>query len=485
MNAPAFRLARFNLQHQSLGGFTDATLAPLPATSSTHPRAIGGAGTSISRGVIDDLEHSHEIKGARWYGDGTRRGVADQMVCDPKVAANEGYISDPVSSAVWDFEPWSDKPIDKEIADWANLYLLERIVWGAKVEQALRYLRHGASIFEVTDDVRPISRDRFPNHPGKGFGIVPTGLHQRLLSTISRFIQSTEDPAQLAAVEQRIIGSDGEKQGLRIIPASRILRFTWAQDGANFTGVSPLRACFGAWKIKKLLLIIDTIRHERQALGTPTMKLPEGVSDDDIATAAEIVKNMRANAQGHMVLRPGWNFEWSTNGANVSTNILDGIKFCNSEISTAFKTGFMDLGGSGPGSNALASTQEGNYQLSLEKHANFICRVINHGSDGWSYAERYIRLNYGAKVDLPCFTARNMPTKDLGKISSSITSLTSQNIITPDDRLEDHVREAWNLPARDPNTARRGGGASAQPTNPAQTRTPEPDGTPQDTKEAA
>ena len=44
--------------------------------------------------------------------------------------------------------------------------------------------------------------------------------------------------------------SDAEPYGEHYIDASRLLRFTWDQEGANFTGLAPLRSAYGPWKTK-------------------------------------------------------------------------------------------------------------------------------------------------------------------------------------------------------------------------------------------
>ncbi len=429
-------------------------VAPAMATRSSP---VGGAGTRIFQGVLEDLDPNYEVRGTRWYGNGSQLGFADQMMRDGHVRSSVSYITDPIMAAIWAFKPASKSDIDREIADACAWAFLERLDWGETLEKIFKYFTHGVSVLEMTDDMRPIPQSRFPLHPGRGVGVVPTGFHQRLASTIRRWNQSTIDPTKLASVEQYIPGSDTEKAGSRVIPGDRLLRWTWDQDGANFTGFAPLRSCFGAWKTKQLLWVIEGMRHERQALGIPVLSEPENPSDEDLERAATALAAIRAHEKGYMQLPHGYTLEWSTTAAGTGTNIRETIECCNRDIAINSKAGFMLLGQttSQNGSYALANTQEGQYQIGLVRHAAFVCRVMNRGSDGWSPVERFVRLNYGNEVQLPRLVARNLPTTDWSKIATTLASLVEKNVITVDDDLEFYMREALNLPPHDPNTARK------------------------------
>ncbi|MEK0431100.1 MAG: hypothetical protein RL139_904 [Gemmatimonadota bacterium] len=421
-----------------------------------RPRPRGGAGTLISAGSIDDTDENADVRNERWYGSPGVAGWAQKMERDAHVRQSLSARSAPLRGALWDFEAASEAPADVEAAAFARWAFFERLSWDRFMRDALRFHRDGFSLFELTDDTAAIPTDRFPLHPGRGTGVVYTGLHHRPAWTVYRWAQSTSDPTQLASVEQRLQGTDGEKPGFVSIPGGALLRFTQEQEGANFAGFSTARSAYGPWKIKRLLLVLDAIRHERMGVATPELTLPEGVeaNDEEVIAARSILAEMRSNEKGYILLPHGYEFKWASGGE--STNIGEAIERCNRDIAFNTGTGFMLLGlTGGTGSYALAQSQDGQYQVSLEGDAKFVCDTINLGSDGWSPVERLIRLNYGAKVGLPRICVRNMPTRNWEKLLPVVKDLVGAKIITVDNRLEDFTRKVTYLPARDPATARK------------------------------
>ena len=59
--------------------------------------------------------------------------------------------------------------------------------------------------------------------------------------------------------------------------------------------------------------------------------------------------------------------------------------------------------------------------------------------------QNYPKLEYG-----------DIETPDLNELAGALNSLVGAGVLTPDDALEDYVREYGNLPAVDNETARYG-----------------------------
>lgn len=414
----------------------------------------GGAGTSISSGLIEDLDHNAEVRGAKWYGDSWSIGIAGKMLRDPHVRKSVEAITDPLLGAKWVFKPASKDPLDVEIAAFCEHVFFERNNWSEALLLICNYIRDGFSILELTLDNRPIAKTSFPKHPGNGNAWIYTGFHDRPAKTIAAWYQSSIDPRKLAGIQQWIPGSDGEVSGHYDVPADRLLRFTWGQEGANYAGFPPLRSAYGAWKTKIMLMIADAIRHEREGNGIPTISLPESASPADEERANAILEDIRMHERARLTLPYGFEFKFTTTTGQ-STGLGEAIERCNRDIAFNMDVAWMLLSvGTDTGSHALAQTQRGKYVLSLEKHKQFIENAFNLGTDGWSPVERLVRANYGAEVALPRLLARNMPTRDWESVLPVVHNLATSKIITPDDLLEDSIRENLDLPVRDPATAR-------------------------------
>lgn len=444
-----------------VGGFLARIFRrPLPAPelpgAAARPSPRGGAGQQISAGNLEDTDHNAEVRGSRWYGEPGRIGIASKMVRDPHVRRSLDAVTAPILAAQWDFEPASKDPLDVEIADFCRWVFVEQNDWRRANRDALRYHRDGFSLLEVTDDVRPIPVERFPSHPGRGRGIIYTGFHYRPASTLAGWVQSKDDPTRIDGIEQRIIGSDGEEAGVRYIPADRLIRFTQEQEGANFAGLATARSAYGAWKTKITMMILLSIRHERMGVGVPCIILPEQEPlEADIRKAETILSEMRAHEKGYLLLPHGYVFSWESSSGG-DTGIQATIEACNRDIAFNTGTGFLFMGTAegAHGSYALAQSQTGPYEISLDQHASFLANTWTLGSDGWSPVKRLVALNYGTDRSLPTMVARNMPTKDWARVLPVVNNLAMTRLITPDEVTEKAIRTALSLPQRDPSTER-------------------------------
>ena len=426
------------------------------ADAETRSSTRGGAGTRIIGGVVYDVDHNKDVRGSKWFGEPGKLGIAGQMEREPYVRTGLRAIRSPIIGAHWVFEPASKDPLDVEIADFCTFAVFECTAWREVLRTIFNYLRDGFSMFEVTDDVREIPTARFPSHPGKGSGVVITGFHQRPAWSISQFHQSRQDPTKLQAITQYLQGSDGEDAREAKIPADRLLRFTWEQEGADFTGLAPLRSAYAPWKQILPYRTLEAIAHERQHVGIPTVTLGANSAPDDKDKIKEVLAEVRSHERGYLVFPPGTEFEWSNaNTGSAGTDINRSIERCGFEILLNLDVGFLLLGQKNVGSFALAASQEGHHFINLETHAAFIADRLNLGSDGWSLTERIVRMNYGAGVALPHARARNLPTRDWSKTLPLVHNLTISKHITPDDPTEDYLREIFTLPKRDEATSRK------------------------------
>lgn len=422
--------------------------------------ARGGSGTLINQGFIDDLEYNPELRGTKWVGEPGRLGIAGRMMRDPHVRASVSYVVDALCAAKWRFKSATKRPIDIEAADYCQRAIVERQAFRQLVRRIARsYMVYGYSLHEMLDDYEPISTERFPLHPGDGQGIVPTGFDERPAWTIYQWIRQRKRTARLAGVRQRLWqASDNEPTGEVYIPADRLVRVTWDQEGGNFLGLAPLRSAYYPWKLKLALQSIDAIKHERLGVGVPTMTIGEDATEADIAAAEIVLAEMRANEKGFLILPNGWAFEWEGAGEDRGSNLNLAIQRCNIDIAFNVVAGHRLLGltngGSAGGSYALAYTQEGGHHLHIDNHASEVAMSFWLGNDGWSPARRITDVNYGADAETPVLEARALPTRNWQDIVNQINASVAAKTITMDDQVENDVREFLELGPHDPSTAR-------------------------------
>lgn len=423
---------------------------------SARPNQIGGAGTAIWAGDIVDLDPNTALRGALWYGQPSKLGICDEMMRDPHVRRSVSYIYSPLLGANWCMKPASSEPIDREVADYARYAIIESVKWDRFLKQCVTdYGKAGFSLWEMTDDFRRIPAARFPLHPGGGAGVVVTGMNHRKPSTLWQWHQSKTHPEQIEAISQFVQGSDVEQTRLQRIPADRLLRFTWDQEGADFDGFAPLRSVYQPWKIKRLLVAINSIRHERLAIPVPTVVAPETASEADMAAVETLLAELRANEKSYLLLPSGFTVSFEGITQSDGTDLGAEIERCNRDIAYNVSAGHMMLGlSTASGSFALAESQAGQYHLESEGHARFVESVFNQGSDGWTPIERIVRLNYGPDVALPRLEARHLPTRNWESVVKMLNDSVRSGLIVADDALEQEARDALMVGPADVETRR-------------------------------
>lgn len=428
------------------------------ATKSKRPRkrAVGGTGTRITSGFIQDMESNPSLRGSLWYGKPGQLGIVDKMLTDPHVKKSLEYISDPLTAADWYMEPFSESALDKEIAAFCEFAFFKCIGWDKILKRQIRnYAARGFSLEEMTDDATELPPGKFPAHPGGGFGIVPTSLQHRPAWTIDGFEQSKRRTDQVHSIRQYIIGSDGEVSGFRKILANRLIRMSYDQEGSQFEGNAVLRGAYQPWKLKIAFLTMQAIGFERTAVGTPTLIASEDATDEDLDAAETILAEMRVNEKSWVVFPNGYTFKWGGAGESDAENLLLAIEMCDKDIAYNVTAGFMMLSLMGKtGSNAIGATQQVPYHVYVGSHAKFIANAYNIGQDGWSPIERIVRLNYGTGVGVPELRAKNLPTRDWVAISGAIYQGINVGAITADGPLEAELRQGFRLGPHDPATAR-------------------------------
>ena len=415
-------------------------------------------GTHVTNGIIESLDPTKRISGPDWYGSPSKMGIGKRMMLEVDVRQSVSYLTAPICGGSPKFRPASKDPTDIEAADFAKWCFCELLPWTQITERTLRNaFVDGVSLSEMTETSRAVPRGRFPLHPGGGFGVVPSGIHEVPASTVYRWYQRADNTAQMAGIQQYTIGGDNEKAGLTDITADRLLRLTYDQSGADYEGTPLLRSAYPYWKLKSAFLTIMAIKHDRLGVGVPVAEVVEGarVSKEDIDAAFMTLAAMRSGAKNAIVLPGGMKFTWAGAGKDFGSNVELAIQICDQEIAKNVAAGFMLLGlQGGGGSYALGSTQQGQHHLFVSFQAKRYCDLWNLGSDGWSPIERLVRMNYGPNVGTPRLEIRGLPTAPILQTAPILINGGIAGMITPDLRLENDMREALGFDDLDEETAR-------------------------------
>lgn len=239
------------------------------------------------------------------------------------------------------------------------------------------------------------------------------------------------------------------------IPIEKILLFRTKSRKDNPEGRSILRNAYRAWYFKRRIQEIEGIGIERDLAGFPVLTAPEGVdiwNIDDAEmtrtrTAAEVmVKNIRRDSTEGVVLPASWNLSLLSTGSRrqFDTNAI--IERYDTRIAMSVLADFVLLGHQQVGSFALASSKTKLFAVAIGAYLDIICEVFNNKA-----IPQLIDMNaehFKGITDYPRLCHGDIESQDLTILAGYIKELAGIGILTPDEGLEDYLRQQANLPER-------------------------------------
>ncbi len=440
---------------------------PPPGPHLPTDSTLGIPGTPIVSGFLEDLgEYNGELAGrnALPIYEKMRRG-------DGQVRATLAACKLPVLSAKWEVvksdhraigrsgDRQSDGPITRspdppissngagkdtaskaqEIADFVKANLFGGLEfrtssggwatqnWDEVVRNALLMLDFGCAAHE---DVWTVD----------GSSIRLRKLAARLPITFYRW-HTEADGETLLALEQ--YGYRGGRYLNVLLPAEKCTVFTYQQEGANFWGISLLRAMYPHWYVKSQLYRIDAIACERNSLGVPVYRLAPGFSTQDRDAAYSFVTQLAAHEATGMVEPPGdANSGFRIVGYEGRVRDLGpSIEHHNVMISRAALALFMDLGQAEHGSRALGKEHGDFFLLALQNLADQVALQITNTT-----VRRLVSYNFGEHAPVPQLVAANVQARGLTDIVDALTQFAQAGLVVSEENLRSYIREELALP---------------------------------------
>ncbi len=375
-------------------------------------RVVGRPGNTGYYGVAETGEYVQALR----FPNGPK--IFDQMRrSDPQVAMMLRLITNPITSTKFYIEPASKSPLDTEIAGVIEKAILKDLEFHRIIRHVCLMFAFGFSPIEVTWAFR------------NGYAL-PVAMDPRLPWTITRW--HTDLAGSLIHIEQQ--DTNG---AVFEIPAEKVMLFTTDREGDNWEGVSILRAAYKPWRIKSELEKTDAIKHDRYGAGIPTMKAPEGAKPEDAnwKQSEKVLKNIRANETGGIVVPNGWELSILTPGSNAGSDALPSIRYHDEQIAKCILAMFASLGTTSGGNRALGEVLLSQFLDSEQSYADYIAgefqRVVN----------KIVEYNW---------KGANPPEFKAGRVSKvdqdAIRALAAAGLITKDLEIENYIREALNLP---------------------------------------
>jgi hypothetical protein len=422
-----------------LGGTPGVPMTRPRVSRRPHQTPFGVSGTQIQRGLIISEEFNPDLQwkeAIRTY-DVMRR-------TDPQVFSTLLIMELPIRSAEWKIAPATYSPRDLEIASFveSNLFHLMERQWDDLLRHVLLMLPYGFSLFEQTfrvDGGRVLLRDIAPRHP----------------RTIMRWW--TDSDNNLIGVQQWAF-RDGRLEYIDI-PVDVLVHFAFRQEGQNYEGVSVLRSAYKPWWYKQNFERIIAVGYEREHVGIPVVRLPEGFTREDLENAQKIGKHLRAHEMAYVTLPPGWDLEWlkARTTERKGSTMLEMMYYLDRQIQQNVLAQFLSLGTTDVGSYALSNDQSRVFLMSLQATAKYIASVFNQRT-----IVPLVRYNYGDVGIYPQLICQKIHAYNFMDLTASIANLAGIGVIPVTPELEDYVHDLLGIPAPPRSVV--------ESTNPAATR---------------
>jgi hypothetical protein len=350
---------------------------------------------------------------------------------DATVRGSLRMVKMPVLTGRWFVKPASDSVRDKNIADFVSWNLFEGMTtsWPQLLNEAMAMMDFGYYSFEkVFTNTHPLRSGRIcwqklaPRHPLDilGWNYDANGGPESL----EMYSPGGEDPYRKV-----------------VIPISKLAVFTFDKEGGDICGMSVLRSAFKPWYYKSELEKIDAIQKERHGIGVPIIKLPQNYSPNDRRIAENLGRNLRTNERAHIVLPPGWEVEFAKlQGQPVDA--MKSIEYHDKQIQKNILAPFMNEGGK--------ETEQDLFLKASRYTADIVQGVFN------TYCiPQLVNYNWAKVKAYPKLMVRQIGEAEaMRTLSFAVRNYVGAGVITPDETLENFIREATDLPPVDMATRR-------------------------------
>lgn len=410
---------------------------------------LGGTGTTVYQGIVSEVEYKSSL--STEYGAGGLATFDRMRKSDPVIKASLAIIKLGILQAEWYVEPASDDTQDMEIRDFIKEALLQRLdrSWEETLKDILTYLDFGfyvaEKVFKVEDDEKGIPRVWWKK------------LAYRDQKSITKFQTKDKKPGVT-----QILEGDQVEEREPSIPIEKLLIFTNEKEGDNWRGVSILRSAYKSWFFKENFEKIDAIGFEREAVGLPVFTMPPNPNPQDKTNAEELGKNIRANEKAYLILPNGWEFDVKYPSGGQRRNADEAIKRFNRDILANVLAQFLDLGSGTIGSRALSVDQSDAFYRSLQSIADYIASIMNQYG-----IVQLVDLNFDNVDSYPKLMATGIEKVDQEALSNALQRLAFAGVLTPDEKLEDFVRNQFRLPEKAEVEGGEEEGEETQPKKPA------------------
>lgn len=408
----------------------------------TDTKELGRTGLPIYGGVIYS-EFLPELQGQKGV-----QAYTEMSENDSTVGAIMFAIKMLIRQAKWNVQPQGTEEVDERAAEFVESCLNDmQSTWTDTISEILSFLTYGWSVHEIVYK-RRMGRSKDPRLDSKyddgliGWQKLPIRAQESLYQWIF------DDNDNLIAFEQM----PAPRYQIIRIPTDKLLMFRTESRKDNPEGRSILRNAYRAYYFKKRIEEIEGIGVERDLAGFPVLTAPEGVNVWEPANAPllqlcnDFVKNIRRDAMEGLTMPAGWELKLLSTGGSRQFDTTAIIQRYNVAIAQTVLADFLFLGHENVGSFALSSDKTELFAMAIGAYLDMIAEVFNRVA-----IPRLIEINrksFAKLQEYPKLIHGDIETRELSSLSEFLKTTVGLGLITPDDELENYLREQAELPTK-------------------------------------
>lgn len=410
-----------------------------------------GAATSAPGGVVGrdstyphlDLAFGGTDVNPELSGRARFETFREMKTSDPAVRSLSWLYKLPIRSATWNIraaEKDADGPAVAEArADFARWqfglppYNAPRLdlTWDELNQQDLLYLDYGSMGGELVwgDPETWMDADGTPHLIRPLARIAP-----RMAASIAE-LEVDEMTGAISRIRQDV--GRGEW-----MPGSKVTWLVNEREGSNWFGVSLLRAAYGAWKIKRQILISDAIGYDRWSSGIPVVRHPPGTEAE--RKAQEIGRSVRGHERAWVAFdSPKSEGVWDIDLLSGASSIADPVqrlRYLDEQIAKAGLEQFSSLGTTQTGSRAVGDVLIEPYYLAVQAVASYVAAARMR-----QVLRRLWDVNFGPEVPVPEIMPEKVQGENVAALARVLADLSAAGLTFADRDTQNDIRDRLDL----------------------------------------
>ena len=251
-----------------------------------------------------------------------------------------------------------------------------------------------------------------------------------------------------------------EVGGSVTVPIEKALLFRTNTARGNPEGRSLIRNAYRPHFFKKRIEEIEAVGIERDLAGLPVAFMDPAYLSSAASPAevqvrnavSEIVKGIKRNEMEGVIFPLAYNeqghktmdLQLLSSGGSRQFDTDKIVARYNQQIAMSVLADFLLLGHEGVGSQALGASKIDLWMMAVEALALAIAETVNNHA-----IPRLLKLNGMDVEECPKLVFGSVDHIDLGILGGFIKNMVDAGVITPDETLEDFIRETASLPPAD------------------------------------